>query len=189
MNEQSVRVQLELARRELASIEANRSAVLTLIHGYEAWLRANSYELDIQQSNAPKGEISFRQAVLTALRNEPGVPLHVHQIWHRVQAQGVVTDAKDHVSVVDAICYNLRNAGHPMIKVEPRTWAWMGQTDDEVNGRDGNPRATVGSGPPKSILASDPASKADDLSVVLTSLANERLQSGTAGGGSLTESR
>jgi hypothetical protein len=79
-----------------------------------------------KRGRAPKGTISFRQAVLTVIRDARGEPLHVKEILARTKKMGAITTAKDPHAITDLMSYSLMKSGEPMKKVAGRTWAWTG---------------------------------------------------------------
>lgn len=139
MNETDIRKQLEEVRVALKSNEDEHTVLESLLKGYEGWLRlrggANgATQLSLpplivpakKRGRGPKGTISFRQAVLTVVREARGEPLHVREILARTKKMGAITAAKDPFAITDLMSYSLMKAGEPMKKVAGRTWIWTG---------------------------------------------------------------
>jgi len=130
MDEQMVREHIGEIRERLKTIETEREVLLTLLRGYEGWLRLYSNGAAGAQlpllaptvtQTAPK-RVSFRGAIRQVLKAARGEPLHVKEIWLRVQELGAHTRSKDPVAAIDFTCYSFKGA---IKKVAPRTWRWV----------------------------------------------------------------
>jgi len=131
MDEQMVREHIAEIRGRLKTIETEREVLLTLLRGYEGWLRLYSngaagaqlplLAATVTQS-APK-RVSFRGAIRQVLEAARGEPLHVKEILLRVQELGAQTQAKEPTAAVDFTCYSFKGAAQ---RVAPRTWRWVG---------------------------------------------------------------
>lgn len=135
MDEQYIREQIALIKKEVAAVEDRRSTLIALLDHYEDLLRQQGLVVQVvtphpPRSVTPKGAISFRQAIIQSLRDEPGRELETHVIWHRARNLGAMSDAKDPGRVIDALCYSLKKEGYPIEKVGPMTWKWV---DDRPN--------------------------------------------------------
>ena len=145
MEAKTVRLNLEEIRGALARNEAERDVLVTLLKGYEGWLRLNPEALDPPQMSLPlvqqrlpgptiPGTPSMRGAVLRVLREARGEPLHSKEILRRVTALGAVSNAKNPLGMMDLLAYSLAKS-HPMKKVGPRTWRYY--ADDAKETEDG----------------------------------------------------
>lgn len=137
MDDLSIRQQIALIKKEIAAVENRRNTLVALLDHYEDLLRQLGLVIDIPlvplpRSAIPKGEISFRQAVILALRNEPNEDLTTHHIWHRTKQLGAITGAKDPERVIDALCYSLKKENYPIEKVGPMTWQWLDESHNEA---------------------------------------------------------
>jgi hypothetical protein len=134
MDEQMVRKHIGEIRDRLRVIESERDVLLTLLRGYEGWLRlyANGHltsqlPLPITAHTGRKEKrVSFRGAIRQVVEEAHGEPLHVKEIWRRVQELGAMTKSKDALAAIDFTCYSMRER---MKKVAPRTWQSL---DDEA---------------------------------------------------------
>lgn len=139
MDDQSVRAQLVETKARLKIVEEEREILLSLIHGFEGWLRINLGdralagvhqpamlpETVIRPSNARVGTISMRAAVRQVLRDAHGSPLHTKEIYRRVSELGAKTTAGRPESVVDLTALTL-SKNEPIERISPRTWRWTG---------------------------------------------------------------
>lgn len=135
MDTTTVKRSLDEVEQRLARIEAEREVLLNLKKGYLGWLMLYGETPAAQprlmpnrddpklQSNAKRGSISVRGAILEVLRNAPGVELHSEEIWRRAEALGARTESPHPKDVVDLSLFNLRKQ-HPIDKVRPRTYCW-----------------------------------------------------------------
>ncbi len=135
VDETMIRRQLAEFQSRLARLDDERGALLDIVKGYEALLRATS-DLDhistgpitfpkpaVRSANSkPVGEVSMRSAVAQVVR-EAGGPLHTKEIMRRAQAMGATTNAKVPLSVVDLVLINLQKKGRAE-RTAPRTWRW-----------------------------------------------------------------
>jgi hypothetical protein len=114
-------------RTRLKKVEEERQVLLTLLQGYEGWLRlfANGSArpphpmLDMR----PKGTISLRKAIRQIVQEARGIPVHAKEIWLRAHELGAMTGASDPVAAVDYTAYSIKG----IKKVAPRTWRWVGE--------------------------------------------------------------
>lgn len=137
MDEQRVRAQLEEAKAELTKLDEKRDALVSFVHGHEAWLRVFSggestapTQPSVSQPVAlrrprktaikPHG---FNTTVLRVIREARGAPLHTREILRRVRDLGADSKGKDPIGLVDLVAYSLAKT-QPIVKVAPRTWAW-----------------------------------------------------------------
>ena len=130
MDEGTVRGHMDDLRERLKRIEAERDVILTLLKGYEGWLRlypngsVQQLPLPAKPANVSaqhRKPLSIRRAIESVIREARGEPLHVIEIWRRVEALGVTSNSKDKPAMVDYTMYALDNVE----KVEPRTWRWV----------------------------------------------------------------
>lgn len=140
MDEQSVRSQLLEVRKTLARNEEEHEILLSLLNGFEGWLRLHangrSPQLTLplettQARTAPRGEISLRSAVLQVLKEARGQPLHSKEILVRATALGAATTSKDPVAIVDLTAYSLQKGGATIEKTGPRIWHWAGPSGSQ----------------------------------------------------------
>lgn len=136
MDEKSVRAQLDDVSRELDTLDERREVLLSLVRGFEGWLRldgsrATTFPLPEPPSKpresltAQKGSVSVRSAVLQVIKDARGEPLHAREIARRMIALGAVTAAKDPPAIVDLVAGSLsKRDGLPIEKVAGRTWRW-----------------------------------------------------------------
>jgi hypothetical protein len=147
MEAKTVRLNLEEIRGALARNEEEHDVLLSLLKGYEGWLRLNpeasapQMSLPLAEGRTPRpatpGTISMRGAVLRVLREAHGEPLHSKEILRRVTALGAMSNAKNPLGMMDLLAYSLAKS-HPMKKVGPRTWRYYADEDANGNG-DGAP--------------------------------------------------
>lgn len=124
MDESSIRKQLEEAKRSLAKIEAERDVWLSLLKGYEGWLRLHSSEATttplfpiVERRKRAKNPLSFRKAVRRVLQEAHGEPLREEEIVRRVKSMGV------EVKKPEAwIGFTVRKEGAE--KTAKKTWRW-----------------------------------------------------------------
>ena len=141
LNEKIVREFMEKAKDALDEIEQERENLITMVRSCEEWLRINSGRINgttlssqISQKETrrstgsqftTKGSMSLRAGILQTVRDARGAPLHVTEIWRRMEAQGAKSDAADPINVVGTITSALRRRGEPIEQVAPRTWRWV----------------------------------------------------------------
>lgn len=134
MDEVTVRKNLDEIRGELDRVEEQREVLLSLMNGYEGWLRLNANGQraqlkfpEAQQLPAPVPPLrpaparpSFRGAAIQVLRDARGAALHTTEIWSRMLAAGVVSEAK---RPENFIVLNYRTVPQAE-KVAPKTFRW-----------------------------------------------------------------
>lgn len=77
-------------------------------------------------AEGPLTSLSWRQAMIRVLSQE-GRPMHVRELWERLQAGGFRTDAQDPLRSIVAIA--VRN--DDLVKVRPNTYALTRPADTE----------------------------------------------------------
>lgn len=142
MDEKKARRQLQDVKVALNKLDEEREFLVSLIHGYEGWLRLHGSSngaatLTVRpraarQSGAartaPKGSVSLRQAVLQIVREAQGSPVHIREILARALAMGAATNAQHPERIVDLVAYNLKSrSNQPLERVSPRSWRWTGK--------------------------------------------------------------
>lgn len=143
MDEQAVREQLNEVRESLTRNEEEHEILLSLLKGYEGWLRLHGmqnghsspphYQIPLEQEGSgrggqPKGAISFRQGVRQVYREARGEPLTQSEAWTRMQVLGVKSEAK---SPIGLIGLTARTFETEIEKVDTRTWRWI-KKDEEA---------------------------------------------------------
>ncbi len=129
MDRATVRKQLDEVRTALKRNEDEHRVLVSLLQGYEGWLRLNP-ETEVQQlalvpeGPTRKGSMSFRSAVLRVLQEARGEPLNVREVLVRATTLGAITGAKNPLGAVDLMAYSLAK-NHPVEKVGPRTWRFI----------------------------------------------------------------
>jgi hypothetical protein len=146
VDEAAVREQLEQVRVALARNEEEHEALVTIVKGFEAWLRLNTrpavtlplpvVAAKIENAKPPlarhavKGKLSVRQAVLQVLKDARGEPLHAKEIARRVSEMGAVTSSKNPAGVVGLVANSLQTRdSQPIEKVAGQTWRWAATGD------------------------------------------------------------
>ena len=97
MERDLMRKQMESVRSELNRVEAEREVLEGLLKAYEGWFRLhpeNGTNPPTIPPQLPLESISFKEGLLAVLRQSRGEPLHVKEIWHRMRALGVTSNAK-----------------------------------------------------------------------------------------------
>jgi len=142
MEAKTIRAQLDEVRTALTRNEDEHEILVSLIRGYEGWLRLNpepAAQLALvlrpppkagKGSSQQKGTVSFRSSVLRVLRDARGEPLHSREILARAQALGAVTEAKNPVGTADLMAYSLSRS-QPLRRSSPRTWRWVGDEEGQ----------------------------------------------------------
>jgi len=142
MEEQSVRAQLEEVKAALAKNEEEHKVLLTLLSGFEGWLRLNASRKpraaqlrmrdisDLASKLSTAERPSFRGLVLRVIREARGQELHSDEVLKRVLAFGGTTSAKRPTGVVDLVLITLRKQ-YPIERVASRTWRWTGQDEPQ----------------------------------------------------------
>lgn len=134
MDHDTARKEIVEANARLGELDEKRQALVAWIAGLEGWLKLHPDKGDqlrlpmaaSTRSSVPKGEVSFRSAILSALQGAHGEPLHVNEILARARAAGADTESKTPDRMVELVLYNLkRRDKKPVEKVAPRTWRWM----------------------------------------------------------------
>jgi hypothetical protein len=145
MDTKSVRSNLTEVTTQLARNEEEHEVLVSLVRGYEGWLRLNPDPQPPPQmivmfepegrgsSSQPKGSRSMRGAVLQVLKDARGEPVHGREILARAIALGAATDAKNPLGAVDLMAHSLKKS-HPVEKVGPRVWRYRAPEN-----RDGAP--------------------------------------------------
>jgi hypothetical protein len=139
MDAASVRLQLEETRTALTRLDAEREVLLTLVKGFEGWLQLHAggtvntpSSMDVlpvkpRRRTTTRGGVSMRQTVLKVMRDRPGLSMHVTEVLQHTLDAGAHTDAKRGENSVELILYSLRDRDkHPIEKVGPRRWRWIG---------------------------------------------------------------
>jgi len=137
MEEKTVREHLDEVKGALKKNEEEHDVLLSLLRGYEGWLRLHGSngvaQLVLVQPKAgagkPKGAVSFRSAVIAVVKEAHGEPLHTKEILKRALSRGATTEAKQPENITDLMCYSL-SKDYPIVKVGPRTWSWTGDRKD-----------------------------------------------------------
>jgi hypothetical protein len=135
MDAKSVRSNLTEVTAQLARNEEEHEVLLSLVRGYEGWLRLNPdptaqmallpLDVDPQRTGSqPKGSRSMRGAVLQVLKDARGEPVHGKEILARAYQLGAKTDAKNPLGAVDLMAHSLMKS-HPVEKVGPRVWRYV----------------------------------------------------------------
>lgn len=142
MDAPMAREQLRELNEALKKVDEEREVLLSLVRGYEGWLRLHGNKGDTataplpvpaprakaKRSTATLGTISLRKAVLQVIREAHGSPVHIKEISARAQALGATTTAKDPFRIVDLVAYNLKTrSDQPLERVSPRSWRWTGE--------------------------------------------------------------
>jgi hypothetical protein len=129
IDEHAVREQIRRIQDALHKNEAERDALLTMLRGAEAYLRARvNGQTDLPVPQVPLLEAvpqSLRGAILKVLRDARGEPLHVSEIWKRAQALGATSNASRPMSAVDLALYGAQNR-QPIERAGPGKWRWKG---------------------------------------------------------------
>ena len=133
MEEKTVRTHLDEVKGALKKNEEEHDVLLSLLRGYEGWLRLHGSNGAAQLTlvepkprvTTPKGIISFRSAVIAVIKEAHGEPLHTKEILRRALSRGATTAAKQPENITDLMCYSLMK-DYPVAKVAPRTWSWKG---------------------------------------------------------------
>ena len=147
MDEKAIRQRHGEIREALIKNEKEHEVLLSLLRDYESWLGLFAsgdvampqlqFPMALRQSKrATKGAVSLRSAVLKALKDVGGAPLHSSEIWARVQAMGAATESREPVNMVDLTAHSLRKTGQ-VKKVGARTWCWVGEGGLVVGGEAG----------------------------------------------------
>ena len=124
-----MRRQMESIRAELTRMEQECMALKAMLDGYEAWFRVNSESDGTQQlemsvdshGRRPKGAISFRKGFAEVLRQARGEPLIDTEIWTRMQALGVQSDAKRPVGFIGLTAKRVAEVE----KLDAHTFRWI----------------------------------------------------------------
>ena len=126
MDEKTVRIHLEEIQKSLERNDAEREVLITLLKGYEGWLRLHG----VANGHSPSDQLplpvevdvgpGWRPTVTAILQEARGEPVHSKEILVRAKARGLKTSAKNPVSAVDLTARGLPNVE----KVGPRLWKW-----------------------------------------------------------------
>lgn len=133
MDGQTLRTQLEALQAELARNEEERGHLLSAVKSFEGLLRvygasngkSTQLAMPIQQpgrGGKPKGTISFRKGMAKALRDARGESLVDTEIWARMKALGVVSEATNPIGFVNLTGRRITEAE----RVKSGTWRWAG---------------------------------------------------------------
>lgn len=128
MDERSVRAQLVETKDRLRQVDEEREILLSLIHGFEGWLRLHGAALP----DIPHGSVSMRSAVRRVLQEAHGAPIHTKEILKRAMEIGASTQADRPESVVDLTALTLSKK-EPVERVGPRTWRWAGTNNVRIS--------------------------------------------------------
>ncbi len=118
MERELMRKQMESIRAELNILDSERAVLEDLLKGYESWFRLHPENGTDPAMQLPLQSISFRDGVLEVLRQARGEPLHVKEIWRRMQSLGITSSSKRPENFV--ALYTKRIPG--MEKVAPATF-------------------------------------------------------------------
>ncbi|GEM_PF-3582601 len=153
MQEDLLQKHLGEVKRRLSALEKEREILVTLATGYESLISLDKISEQQPQLQHPviqevpskpkrakskggrrsKGIMSMPGAVGKVLKDASGAKLHVSEIWRQSEMLGVVTTAKNPMSVVDWTCYSIPLAE----KVGPRTWRWNVEKEAEQTNASG----------------------------------------------------
>lgn len=89
-----MRKQMESIRSELNVLDSEREVLENLLTGYESWFRLHPDSGACLSRQLPLTSMSFKDGLLEVLRQARGQPLHAKEIWHRMNAMGVTSNAK-----------------------------------------------------------------------------------------------
>ena len=134
MDAKTVRSSLAEVTAQLTRNEEEHDVLLSLVRGYEGWLRLHPdpapqlalIGLDAESQrprSQSKGSRSMRGAVLQVLKDARGEPVHGKEILARAYELGAKTDAKNPLGAVDLMAHSLMKS-HPVEKVGPRVWRY-----------------------------------------------------------------
>ena len=143
MDAEIVKKHLAEVNEQLGQLEEERDVLVSLVRGYEGWLRLHGHSngskpveavpipLPIKKlrkaRTAIQGTISMRSAVQTVLQRAHGEPIHSREILSRARALGAETTSKNPEGVIDLICYTLKQRKKvPLERIGPMTWRWVG---------------------------------------------------------------
>ena len=133
IDEETIRSQLADFQARLTEIDEERQAILGIVKGYEALLRARTTPRDVPvtlprqqlplKASVPVGAVSMRSAVGRVLRSA-GRPMHSRDILTEAIRLGAATNAKAPESVVSLVLTSLKKQGK-VERVSPGTWQWV----------------------------------------------------------------
>lgn len=139
MDERTVRLHLEEVRSAMKRNEEEREVLVTLVKGYEGWLRLhgtsapppvpgqlplghNGHGDGAIPRNRTLGTVGWKESVSAVLKEAAGAPIHAKEIWLRAHAKGLMTTSKDPVSAVELTAIHIPEAK----KLGKRMWQWVG---------------------------------------------------------------
>lgn len=110
-DEKTIRAHLEEIERKLAELKEKEAILLSLKEHYERWLaieRNSEHPHSKRVSRTQEGNLSLISAALKVLQEAYPEGLHVNEIWERLQALGVKSQAKRPAA---ALAFSLHSLG------------------------------------------------------------------------------
>ena len=112
-------------------MEQESEALKSMLEGYEAWFRIQAEDNGINQlamaidgrGQQPKGSVSFRNGIVEVLRQARGESLVDTEIWTRMQAIGVQSDAKRPIGFIGLTAKRVPEVE----KLDAHTFRWIGK--------------------------------------------------------------
>ena len=137
VNEKVIESGLDAAKRDLASLEERRQALIGLIQNYETLLRLERNGSKngastppgtqrtlipaVRRQSTPKGTISLSAAIRQVLADAQGAGLRSDEILARALRLGAKTEAKNPRGAIELVCSALVKSGRA-VKIGPRTY-------------------------------------------------------------------
>lgn len=134
-DEKTIRAHLEEIERKLAELKEKEAILLSLKEHYRRWLAIESasgqphLEGDNRKQETHGTLIS---AALKVLQEAYPEGLHVTEIWERLLAMGVKSQAKRPAGALAFSLHSLEKRTGLVEKVGPNTWRWVGKQDEEA---------------------------------------------------------
>lgn len=145
MDNDYIRQQMKLIEIDIAHTNDRLGALKEVLDRFEKLLSIDTESSDGRQlkmmaslkgrssQTLPKGSISFQRGLIEVLQEAEGETLDADEIWERMKAKGVRSEAKRPTGFI-----GLTQKRVPGIdKVSPKSYRWIGTE----NGTQGQPRA------------------------------------------------
>lgn len=128
--ESLIRAHLEEIERHLAELQEEERILLSLKEQYERWLaiKRHSVRSDLQAGDRRREAYgTLISAALKVLQEAYPKGLHVTEIWERLQARGIQSQAKRPAAALAFSLHSLEKRTGLVEKVGPNTWRWAGR--------------------------------------------------------------
>lgn len=132
-DESVIQAHLEEIEKHLAELKEEEKILLSLKEQYERWLaiKRHSVRPDLQAGDRRREAYgTLISAAVRVLEEAYPEGLHVTEIWKRLQARGVQSQAKRPAAALAFSLHSLEKRAGSVERVGPNMWRWAGKQDE-----------------------------------------------------------